>query len=88
MKHTTKEDVKYYKSMTLTSNNLVISVKESTVEEPASISIFHSPSRFEQDKFRIRLKDRKELQDYIDMLVDFSERFGELLDNVQKKEVK
>lgn len=84
-KHTTKEDTLYYKSMRLTNAQLVVEVKEKTEFDPADVSIFHSPSKYE-NKFRIQLKNRQELREYIAMLQDFDYRFGNLLDEMQTPE--
>jgi len=98
-----KEDALYYKSMRLKSAQLVVEVKEAadysytdnkTGErkdnfEPAIVNIFHSPAKFPlQDKFKVCLKNRGELKEYIAMLVDFEQRFGDFLDQVQKPERK
>jgi len=85
-KHETKEDVLYYKSMRMTSAQLVVEVREKTSYDPALVKIFHSPSKWEQDKFHVQLKNRGELKDYIAMLIDFEQRFGDLLDQTQAPE--
>jgi len=97
--HEVREDVLYYKSMRLKSAQLVVEVKEAAdysyvddagerVEqlEPARVSIFHSPAKWDQDKFNVRLKNRAELKEYIAMLEDFEQKFGDLLDQVQTPE--
>jgi len=97
MKHQTIENTLYSKRMFLKSSGLTVEVKEkadysftNTDEErvenikPAEVLIYHSPGKFNQDRFSIRLKDRKALKEYIAMLVDFEKRFGDLLDKVQK----
>lgn len=95
-KHTKREDVQYRKSMMLTSASLVVEVREKadyshkdadgkqiTNIDPAYVEIFHSPARFDSDRFKVHLKNRQELKDYIEMLVDFEATFGTLLDDVQ-----
>lgn len=80
-----KDDVMYYKSMRLKSNNLVITVKEKSeiARETGRIEIYHSPAKWEGDRFMVILKNRAELKDYIAMLQDFDERFGDALDLIQ-----
>ena len=99
MKYTTKEDTLYYKSMRLTSSNLNVEVTEAHDYSytnrnnelkgklsPATIKIFHSPSKYDGDRFSVTLKDRQELNDYIGMLRDFEAKFGHLLDVVLTKD--
>lgn len=89
-KYQVKEDNRYYKSMRMESNALVVEVKEAhrhsaDTFDPACIRIFHSPSKWVGDRFSVTLKNREELKEYITMLQDFDAKFGHLLDLVQEK---
>lgn len=96
---TSDETNLYYKYMTLTNAGLTVAVKEKAdysytdangnrVEniEPAEVTIYHSPRKWDDDRFMIHLKNRKELREYIEMLQVFEEKYGDLLDQVQGSE--
>lgn len=81
--HDITDDVMYYKAVRLVSTGIVVRVDEKTPWSDGAIEIFHSPSRFKEGHRTIRLKDRQDLKDYITMLQDFDERFGEQLDEIK-----
>ncbi len=91
-KHEKQDKQLFYKRMVLKSTNLVVEVKEKSKWDIGEITIYHSPAKWDGDKFMVHLKDRRDLQDYIVMLQDFDESYGDLLDLVkssprQQKEV-
>lgn len=81
-----RDETLYYKSIRLASTGIVVEVKEKSPWDDGAISLFHSPARFDQGHNCLLLRDRQDLKDYIAMLQDFDERFGEQLDDIKRSE--
>lgn len=96
MTHNTIDYIKYKKRMVLQGTSLTAEIEEpmdysytdldgKRVKniEPSCMYIYHSPAYFEQDKFMVHIKNRTKLREYIAMLQDLDEKFGNILDDVE-----
>lgn len=82
-KYDVQDRQQFYKRLVLKSTNLVVEVKEKSEWDNGEITIYHSPRKWDDSQFKVHLKDRQDLKDYITMLQDFDREYGGLLDMVE-----
>lgn len=78
-------NVQYYKYMKLAGEALTVQIQEKSKHQESSITIYHSPAKFDIPHEGLKFTSKQALRDYIDMLEQFYEKYADELEIVKGK---